>query len=36
MPSANMTTNVLTLFCLVDGQAASKAFPVDIESNKTR
>lgn len=31
----NTTTNTLTLFCLVDGEATSKAFPVDIESRKT-
>ncbi|KAG0357988.1 hypothetical protein BGX24_006099, partial [Mortierella sp. AD032] len=35
MVSTNMTTNALTLFSLVYGQATSKAFPVDIESNKT-
>ncbi|KAG0222430.1 hypothetical protein BGW42_006607 [Actinomortierella wolfii] len=30
-----MTDHQLTLFCLVDGEATSNAFPVDIESNKT-
>ncbi|KAF9276057.1 hypothetical protein BGZ68_010295 [Mortierella alpina] len=30
-----MTDNCLTLFCLVDGEATSNAFPVEIESIKT-
>ncbi|KAF9165642.1 hypothetical protein DFQ26_009654 [Actinomortierella ambigua] len=30
-----MTDNHITLFCLVDGQPTSNAFPVEIESNKT-
>ncbi|KAG0247450.1 hypothetical protein BGZ95_008667, partial [Linnemannia exigua] len=30
-----MTNNPFTLFCLVDGEATSNAFPVDIEPNKT-
>ncbi|KAF9301974.1 hypothetical protein BGZ74_006041 [Mortierella antarctica] len=30
-----MTDNILTLFCLVDGEATSNAFPVEIESTKT-
>ncbi|KAF9555551.1 hypothetical protein EC968_008844 [Mortierella alpina] len=30
-----MTNNLLTLFCLVDGEAASNAFPVEIELTKT-
>ncbi|KAG0269464.1 hypothetical protein DFQ27_003376 [Actinomortierella ambigua] len=30
-----MTDNHITLFCLVDGEPASNAFPVEIESNKT-
>ncbi|KAG0273467.1 hypothetical protein BGZ96_004838, partial [Linnemannia gamsii] len=30
-----MTDNTLTLFCLVDGEATSQAFPVEIESTKT-
>ncbi|KAF8930425.1 hypothetical protein BGZ47_000551, partial [Haplosporangium gracile] len=30
-----MTDNQLTLFCLVDGEAASNAFPVKIELSKT-
>ncbi|KAG0249364.1 hypothetical protein BGZ95_007572, partial [Linnemannia exigua] len=30
-----MTDNHLTLFCLVDGETTSNAFPVEIESSKT-
>ncbi|KAF9395528.1 hypothetical protein BGZ94_006552, partial [Podila epigama] len=30
-----MTDNLLTLFCLVDGEATSNAFPVKIESTET-
>ncbi|KAF9278412.1 hypothetical protein BGZ88_000583 [Linnemannia elongata] len=30
-----MNNNPLTLFCLVDGEATSQAFPVEIESTKT-
>ncbi|KAG0247493.1 hypothetical protein BG011_001391, partial [Mortierella polycephala] len=30
-----MTDNRLTLFCLVDGESTSNAFPVEIESTKT-
>ncbi|KAK5796967.1 hypothetical protein F5H01DRAFT_401162 [Linnemannia elongata] len=30
-----MNDNHLTLFCLVDGEATSNAFPVEIESTKT-
>ncbi|KAG0272311.1 hypothetical protein BGZ95_011952, partial [Linnemannia exigua] len=30
-----MTNNLLTLFCLVDGDATTNAFPVEIESTKT-
>ncbi|KAK5809644.1 hypothetical protein F5H01DRAFT_415593 [Linnemannia elongata] len=30
-----MTNNLLTLFCLVDGEATTNAFPVEIESTKT-
>ncbi|KAH7030363.1 hypothetical protein BKA57DRAFT_401190 [Linnemannia elongata] len=30
-----MNNNPLTLFCLVDGEAPSQAFPVEIESTKT-
>ncbi|KAG0195319.1 hypothetical protein BGX28_001665, partial [Mortierella sp. GBA30] len=30
-----MTDSSFTLFCLVDGVATSKAFPVDIKSSKT-
>ncbi|KAK3805240.1 MAG: hypothetical protein JOS17DRAFT_49006 [Linnemannia elongata] len=30
-----MDSNPLTLFCLVDGEATSNAFPVEIESTKT-
>ncbi|KAK5801644.1 hypothetical protein F5H01DRAFT_384180 [Linnemannia elongata] len=30
-----MTNNLLTLFCLVDGEAPTNAFPVEIESAKT-
>ena len=30
-----MNDNHLTLFCLVDGEATSNAFPVKIESSKT-
>ncbi|KAG0048432.1 hypothetical protein BGZ89_004598 [Linnemannia elongata] len=30
-----MTENPLTLFCLVDGESTSNAFPVGIESTKT-
>ncbi|KAK5809561.1 hypothetical protein F5H01DRAFT_415530 [Linnemannia elongata] len=30
-----MTNNLLTLFCLVDGEATTNAFPVEIESSKT-
>ncbi|KAF9321514.1 hypothetical protein BG006_002609 [Podila minutissima] len=30
-----MTNNRLSLFCLVDGEAASNAFPVDIMPSKT-
>ncbi|KAG0080939.1 hypothetical protein BGZ92_000406 [Podila epicladia] len=30
-----MDNNPLTLFCLVDGEATSQAFPVEIESTKT-
>ncbi|KAG0277967.1 hypothetical protein BGZ97_009804, partial [Linnemannia gamsii] len=30
-----MTDNLLTLFCLVDGETTSNAFPVEIESSKT-
>ncbi|KAF9349932.1 hypothetical protein BGX26_011839 [Mortierella sp. AD094] len=30
-----MTNNLLSLFCLVDGEATSNAFPVEIESTKT-
>ncbi|KAF9931246.1 hypothetical protein FBU30_010571 [Linnemannia zychae] len=30
-----MTDNQMTLFCLVDGEATSKAFPVEIGSSKT-
>lgn len=30
-----MTDNHLTLFCLVDGESASNAFPVEVESSKT-
>ncbi|KAF8915298.1 hypothetical protein BGZ58_005497, partial [Dissophora ornata] len=30
-----MTDNSLTLFCLVDGDATSNAFPVEIKSTKT-
>ncbi|KAF9965805.1 hypothetical protein BGZ73_001262 [Actinomortierella ambigua] len=30
-----MTTPTLTLFCLVDGEATSNAFPVEIEPSKS-
>ncbi|KAF8926344.1 hypothetical protein BGZ47_002801, partial [Haplosporangium gracile] len=30
-----MDNNPLTLFCLVDGEGTSNAFPVEIESSKT-
>ncbi|KAF9554275.1 hypothetical protein EC968_009721, partial [Mortierella alpina] len=30
-----MTDNLLTLFCLVDGEPTFNAFPVGIESSKT-
>ncbi|KAK3844279.1 MAG: hypothetical protein J3R72DRAFT_75783 [Linnemannia gamsii] len=30
-----MTDNCIKLFCLVDGEALSNAFPVEIESSKT-
>ncbi|KAF9081347.1 hypothetical protein BGX29_004571, partial [Mortierella sp. GBA35] len=30
-----MTDNLLTLNCLVDGEATTNAFPVEIESFKT-
>jgi len=30
-----MTNNHLTLFCLIDGETTSNAFPVEIESSKT-
>jgi hypothetical protein len=30
-----MTNNLLTLFCLVDREATTNAFPVEIESTKT-
>jgi hypothetical protein len=31
----NMTNNPLTLFCLVDGEATSQAFSVEIDPTKT-
>ena len=30
-----MTDNCLTLFCLVDGEATSQAFSVEIDHTKT-
>ncbi|KAG9062301.1 hypothetical protein KI688_005215 [Linnemannia hyalina] len=30
-----MSNNPLILFCLVDGEATTNAFPVEIESTKT-
>ncbi|KAF9276351.1 hypothetical protein BGZ74_003672, partial [Mortierella antarctica] len=30
-----MTDNHLSLFCLVDGESTSNAFPVEVESTKT-
>ncbi|KAG9064936.1 hypothetical protein KI688_003198 [Linnemannia hyalina] len=30
-----MSNNLLNLFCLVDGEATTNAFPVEIESTKT-
>jgi len=30
-----MATNTLTLFCLISGEHASRAFPVEVSSSKT-